>query len=165
MAGKEDSLVPGELFVFLEALAQERVPFVVIGAAALALHGIPRSTLDVDLVLPAQGTAVRTLFRVAHQTGFRSREGALVKLAHRPEWLSGQWATFRGRQGMPWVDVFFERPPVFERLRRRALRRIMAGRSVAVASLAALERMKREVGRPIDLADVALIQERRKRRR
>lgn len=57
--------------------------------------------------------------------------------------------------------MLLEKPEVFNKLLSRSLKR--HGRSVTyqVASLGDLERMKKASGRSIDLADIALIEERR----
>lgn len=53
-------------------------------------------------------------------------------------------------------------PPIFQRLLRRAVTRKAEGYHLKVAALDDLERMKRASGRAIDLADIALIRERRR---
>jgi hypothetical protein len=42
------------LDVVVDRLDRDRVPFALIGAAALAIHGISRSTLDIDLLVTSR---------------------------------------------------------------------------------------------------------------
>jgi len=43
----------------LETFTQCEMPYVIVGGAALVLHGIPRSTLDVDIVIPAERETIQ----------------------------------------------------------------------------------------------------------
>lgn len=162
MAPRRQERVPRGPFSFLKLLAQEKISSVVVGGAALALHGIPRTTLDIDIVVPAQAQAVYKLFSLAKRAGFSSRQMDILKVAKKAGLLAGQWITFQDPAGRELVDVFLEEPKAFQRLLRRAVTRKAKGYQLNVATLDDLERMKRASGRAIDLADIALIRERRK---
>jgi hypothetical protein len=41
----------------LHALSDERVEFLLVGAYALAAHGYPRATVDIDIITGASGGA------------------------------------------------------------------------------------------------------------
>jgi len=46
----------------LQALADEKVEFLLVGAYALAAHGYPRATMDIDIwVMPSPGNAEAVL--------------------------------------------------------------------------------------------------------
>jgi hypothetical protein len=45
MAGKNIFLVPEVPLKILKLLSKKEIPFVIVGGAAMALHGIPRSAL------------------------------------------------------------------------------------------------------------------------
>lgn len=158
MAGRKKSGKTEDPFAFFRHLAGAGVPFVIVGGAALALHGIPRSTLDIDVVVPA--SSLRALFSAADRAGLRSGQAGLLKLPE-PAW-AGQWVTFRNPRGGEWTDVFLEESKAFGRLMGGAVKRKVEQIRFCVAGLGDLERMKIKSGRPIDLADIALIRERRK---
>lgn len=167
MAGRKRNVEWDDPFVFLQHLAREGVPFVIVGGAALALHGIPRATLDVDLVVPASDSILARLFSAAARAGMRSKQADLPKIPDPTAW-AGQWVTFQDAGGREWIDVFLEEPRRFGRLMRSSVKERSGQLRLCVAGLRDIERMKRESGRPIDLADIALIHERRragKRRR
>lgn len=162
MEPRRPERAPTGPFSFLKLLAREKIPFVVVGGAALALHGIPRSTLDIDLVVPAQSRAIHTLFSLARRAGLSSQQVDILKVVKQADLLAGQWITFDDPDGRELVDIFLEEPKVFQRLSRRAVTRQAKGYQLKVAALDDLERMKRASGRAIDLADIALIRERRR---
>ena len=54
MAGRNILSVPEAGLIILKELAKGKIPFIIVGGAAIALHGIPRSTLDIDIIVPAE---------------------------------------------------------------------------------------------------------------
>ena len=149
----------------LEAFSRHGVPYLIVGGAALALHGIPRTTLDVDIVIPAETQAIIKVFRVAKLIGLKNRQAKILTLAEKPNLVTGQWVSFEDRRKRQLIDVFFEKEKQFQKLYSRSVER--KGRKITfhVASLSDIEKMKKASGRPIDLADVALIREVKKIRR
>ncbi len=147
--------------VAVEAIIREGIPLVIVGGAALALHGIPRSTLDIDIVIPAREKILSQLLKSLEDVGFQSQQQGITRLADKPRFLIGQWVSFNDSEGQETLDVFFEEPEVFARLLSQSLERRGPLVTYQVASLDDLERMKRSSGRPIDLADIALIKEKR----
>lgn len=164
MAGKNILPVPENPLKVLNSLTREKIPFIIVGGAAIALHGIPRSTLDIDIVIPAETEAVNKLFSAAKKTGLISRDKYISVLINKPNLLIGQWITFQDKDGLELVDVFFENKKEFNRLLKRAKR--IRGKQLGfyIISLDDLEKMKKTSGRPIDFADIALIKEKRKNR-
>ncbi len=57
------------------------------------------------------------------------------------------------------IDVFLEAPKDFNKLLKSSQKVKFGDFHLRVASLSEIRRMKLEIGRPIDLADVALIDE------
>jgi hypothetical protein len=64
-----------ELKLVLEALAGEHVPHALCGGLALAVHGHPRATRDIDLLVPA-GSVPLALDALA-RAGFSLRAGPI----------------------------------------------------------------------------------------
>lgn len=162
MAARKSGVASSGPLNFLKLLSRERVPFVLVGGSALVLHGIPRSTLDFDIFIPSREPIPKKLFSLARKAGLTSRQSDLFRMAGKPDLLIGQWVSFRDKSGRDIIDFFFETPSRFSALKLRAVIRKAQGYSLRVASLNDLERMKKAARRPIDLADIALIRERRK---
>jgi hypothetical protein len=57
----------------LAALATRRVPYCVVGGVAVNLHGVPRMTYDVDLVVPTTIEALTAIDRLLTELGLRCR--------------------------------------------------------------------------------------------
>lgn len=136
----------------LATLVARKVRFVLIGGLAADAHGVTWATFDVDIVIePAEDNYVAlvealndldAVFDTAHQppirpdvTRLRSATGALL------------CRTERGRLDML-KDAGGE---TYESLTVDALKRVVAGSEIEIASLAAIARMKRAANRRKDL--------------
>lgn len=162
MAQRKPELISEGPITFLKLLSKEKIPFIIIGGAALALHGIPRSTLDIDIFLPAHRDLIVRLLAISKKLKFNCEQKDIVRFIDRPALLIGQLITFKDSKGNELIDVFLEDPKSFSRLLKRATRKKTEYFTLNVASLDDLEQMKKKSSRPIDLADIALIQERRR---
>jgi len=49
--GKRKPSFSEELLNLFNRFSSEKIPFLIVGGIALALHGIPRSTLDIDIFI------------------------------------------------------------------------------------------------------------------
>ena len=161
MAGKNIFPVPEAPLKILELFAAEKIPFVIVGGAAIALHGIPRATLDIDIVMPAKAETASKLFSVMQDKGLLSRDKYILSIIDRPHLLIGQWVTLQDKSGMEFIDIFFEDEKEFSRLLKRAKKIKGTKLNFYIASLNDLEKMKKISARAIDLADIVLIKERR----
>jgi hypothetical protein len=159
MAGKNIFPVPEIPLKILKVFAAKKIPFVIVGGASLALHGIPRSTLDIDIVVPAEADTIARLFSAIQHTGLLSRDRYIVTLIHRPHLLIGQWMTLQDKRGMEFIDIFFESERRFNLLLKRAKKIKGIKFNFYIASLDDIAKMKKKSGRAIDLADIVLIRE------
>jgi hypothetical protein len=138
---------------FLGVLKRHGVRFLLVGAHALAAHGRPRFTQDLDvLVEPTPANAKRVAAAIA-EFGFE-------KTARDWRWFAKPYRiTMIGRMPMR-IDVLTSISGVSFRTAWR--NRIMASTTVgdvAVLGLGELRANKLASGRPKDLADVALLDE------
>lgn len=133
----------------LEALARAEVEFLIVGAHALAAHGIPRATGDLDVwVRPTAQNAVRV---VAALEAFGAPLGA-----------HGVTAADFERQGTVYqmglpprrIDVLTQISGVsYEEAWPGRVAMAIAGRAVFFLGREALLKNKRAAGRPKDLVD------------
>jgi hypothetical protein len=137
-----------------------KIPYVIVGGMALVLHGIPRATLDIDIVIPAEKKILYKIIRLAKEINLNCPQEEILLLSENV--LIGQWLTFKDEMERELVDVFLEEKNKFDKLYRNSL--LLKGKKInlRVASLSDLEKMKKKSGRKIDLADIALIQELKK---
>jgi hypothetical protein len=158
------------LLDLLEALHHADVRAVVVGGVAVVLHGHPRLTVDLDLVIDLADENVRSVLSVLGAHGLVPRLPVPAEQFADPE-TRERWRADRGLtvfslhdpdDPLREVDLFAEPPLPFDQLWDASLVVDVAGVPVRVVGLEHLLAMKRQTGRPQDLVDVAALEALRK---
>ena len=135
-----------------------KVDYVLVGAAALVAHGLPRSTLDLDIYVPAKENSLNKIFKAADTLGLQSKQRAILNIHHSPELFANQWICF-SYKGQDILDVFFSDIADFNKLYKNSELKKDKNISIRVASPKDITAMKKASGRLIDLSDLQLIKE------
>jgi len=154
--------IPEKAINALKVLSQAKVKFVVIGGSALVLHGIPRATLDVDIMVPADKNNLINLFHNLAKLNLFTEQEQLLRLMDKSELVVGQWLTFKDKKGNELIDTLLEDEEKFQKVYRNSKLRKGKNLTLRVISLNDLLKMKKPSSRPIDKADLELIKERLK---
>lgn len=155
---KKNTLAPKIWHKVIDKLNKAKLNYLLVGGAALAVHGLPRSTLDMDIYIIAKTEALNKLFHLAASLGLKSEQKAILAIANSPELFANQWICF-SYKGQDILDVFLAEEGEFKRLLKDSERKRDKNISVTVVSLKDIEAMKKTSGRPVDLADLELIKE------
>lgn len=150
----------------LAALNAAGVSYVVVGGTAVVLQGHVRATVDLDLVVQLDGLHVRTALDVLLGRGLLPRlpvdpydfADPVVREQWRTERNLTVFSLYDPADAFVEIDLFAGEPLPFTELVSAASHVDVAGVEVPVASRAHLIAMKRAVGRPQDLADVAALE-------
>lgn len=147
--------------VFSE-LNKSKVKYLVTGGVALNLHGIPRMTADLDLMVDSKRGNLMKLVKALDGLGFKPR--APVKLADflsqekRMSWLRNKhmvmFSLYRPKEPYQEVDIFNKNPMIFgEAFKKRKV--VSAGNiKIPLISIDHLIQLKRKSKRKQDMADV-----------
>jgi hypothetical protein len=144
------------LYEVIDAIESVKVKYALVGGYALALHGIVRATMDVDLVLSLSlkdFELVEQALRKSHlQSRLPIRAQDVIKM--RKEYIEQ-------RNLIAWSFVDYQNPSrqvdilIAEDLANLKIEKIsVGGRKIPVASLQDLLAMKLKASRPQDLIDV-----------
>jgi hypothetical protein len=136
----------------LALLEQRRVPYALAGGLALAVHGVPRATSDIDLLVPPQ--QVDAALAVARESGF-SVEAMPMRFSDGMELR--RITRIEGDESLT-LDLLLVNEnllPVFEGRRRYAT----GAGEISVVSREGLIAMKASAGREQDMADIRRLQE------
>ncbi len=147
-----------ELTALLDSLDRAGVEHALCGGLALALHGEPRFTQDIDLLVP--GDALDTALEVARRCGFTVETGWLAFA----EGTSNERRLFRllKPDGNDTVILdFLLTTPVLESVWQSRKSFDDGNRRISVVSREGLIRMKEISGRTQDLADIERLREHR----
>lgn len=90
-----------DLLALAEALSNFSVEYVVIGGAAMALHGFPRMTKDIDLLLPVDPANNARLLRALES--MPANKAALAAL--QPAWMDKGFST--ALEGELYIDLLY----------------------------------------------------------
>ncbi|MFZ5821239.1 MAG: nucleotidyltransferase [Chloroflexota bacterium] len=133
------------------SLQRHKVRYIVIGGIAAVLHGVPRATFDLDILIEAKPENAKNLLEAFLAAGLGT--AALTT----PEGLLSQEITiFKDRVR---IDVQTSTPGLkFEEAWERRETMEFQEQEFYVASREDLISSKRAAGRPIDLEDVRLLE-------
>lgn len=140
----------------LQAFADEKVKFLLVGAYALASHGYPRATLDIDLWVMPSPTNAEAVLRAVKRFGAPlhdvtsndlQKEDIVFQIGVAPRRID----IITGASGLTFENAF-----------AHAIETKIDGLSVHVLSLDDLIRNKRASGRTKDLADAEALEALRK---
>jgi predicted nucleotidyltransferase len=145
----------------LLSLAEHNVDFVVVGGVAVQAHGHGRSTRDLDVIPRPDLVNLSRLGESLASLGARllgadepvdMTDPQLLKRAPLVPLI-----TVYGRLDLLNVALTQGAPRTYDDLRARAFEAQIDGRTVAVAGLDDLIRMKRAAGRELDLQDIGAL--------
>ena len=138
-----------DLREFIELLNSHKVEFLIVGAHALAWHGLPRYTKDIDFYVHASPKNAESLLAVLDAFGFGSlglsaedflQPGQVVQLGREPNRID----LLTGLSGVDW-----------EECRASCVEGEMDGIPVRFLGRDAYIKNKIASGRPQDMADAA----------
>lgn len=146
----------------LKTLHKMKVDYLIAGGIAVNLHGVPRYTKDLDILVDTSKKNLARLGKALEALGYRPR--APVSLS---EFLDiKNWAKWKEEKGMraftlfnpksPFeeIDILTDTPISFTAAKKQRLK-VQAGRlRVNVVSIKHLMEMKRKASRQQDLSDI-----------
>lgn len=148
--------LPREWSEFIDLLLRHRVKFLLIGAHALAVHGHPRATLDLDVFVEPTLANARRIGAALAEFGFEASSREWRHFAEPDRMMT------LGREPLR-IDVLNRISGVtFATAWKHRTVGVLHGRRIYVIGLRELRRNKRASGRAKDLLDLALLDEGRK---
>jgi hypothetical protein len=140
--------LPQDFSEFLQSLNDHQVRYLLVGGYAVAYHGYPRSTADMDVWVAMQLANVQAVLAAIQAFGFPTQAIDPQTLLQPNNILRLGVAPLR-------IEVFSSIPGVdFDTCYARRVETIMAGVRVPVIDLGDLKQNKLASGRPKDLNDL-----------
>jgi hypothetical protein len=136
----------------LRALSVEKVKYLLVGAYAMAAHGYPRSTLDIDFWVLQSPQNADAVMRALHRFGAPlhnltaedlQRDGTIFQIGIAPRRID----IITEATGLEFEEVYERSQPI-----------AIEGIEVRIPSIADLIRNKRSTGRTKDLADAEALE-------
>jgi hypothetical protein len=141
------------------------VSYAVAGGLAVVLHGVPRMTFDLDILVDDDDANLQRLVQVFEQEGFRPRIPVqLSELADREarrRWVEERnmiaFTVTHPARVMEEVDVILAMPVTWKEVEASRIFREIDGVRVPVVGRRLLRRMKLATGREKDRNDAELL--------
>lgn len=143
-------------------LHRHKVEYVLIGGLAVALHGVERNTMDIDVCVVLSPVNLQHLIEAAKELHLSPMLPVPLETLSDIETLK-QWHLHRNLQAFSLrsadmagvtLDVLLFPPVDPASMCQRALQINVSGVPVNLASIHDLIALKQSVARPIDLADI-----------
>lgn len=144
-------------------LSRHRVNYLLVGGLAVSLHGVERATMDIDITVAASPDNLAALLGAARELELTPvlpvpvealADIELLRRWHAERNLESFALRAPGLAGVT-VDILPFPPVDYDRMRMRAVMFDIGEVQIPVASIPDLIALKRAVGRPIDLSDIA----------
>lgn len=145
-----------------KALKKHEIDYLLVGGLAMNLHGVPRMTMDVDLVIALDADNIAKFDACIKEMGLRPsvpvRLADLADVAKREALFVEKHlialSLISNTPATPTVDIVIHHPLEFKKAFANAVQRDLGGTPVLLASLEDMITMKKAAGRAQDLSDI-----------
>jgi len=163
----QSTMPPSDFEMVFRALQEAGARYLVVGGVAVVLHGHPRFTADLDLVIALDARNVAAVVQALGSLDYRPRAPVAVERLADPqarrEWIEQKGLTvfslWSPRHSATEVDLFVEEPFPFDEAYARAVVADLGGLRITVAAISDLIDLKSKAGRARDFEDIAALQE------
>jgi hypothetical protein len=150
--------------VFRE-LNRAGVQYLVVGGIAVNLHGVPRVTQDLDLLVDMSSRNVLKLIRVLEALGYQPRPPVrgedLADDKKRETWIREKgmrvFSLYHRNIPVQEVDILVDAPLTYHDAASRKVVKNARDLEIPLASIPDLITLKRPAGRKQDLSDIAML--------
>ncbi len=147
---------------FFNGIDKEGIDYLVVGGLAVNLHGIPRMTYDIDLVILLDTENILRLIKILDRWGYYPRAPVqaeeLADEKKRAHWIKEKnmkaFTFYNDNEPLGEIGLIIDSPIPYDALRKTAVLFDIGGVNVPVISIPDLIEVKLQSGRSQDLADV-----------
>jgi len=148
--------IEAELHSLTQVLAFHDIPYAVCGGLAVTLHGCPRSTKDIDILI--RESDVERVEKLVAGVGYILTAGIIpFRVGTEKEQRIARVSKAEGEELLT-LDLLLVTPILEDVWASREVVQV-GGQQMAVVSVAGLIKMKRLAGRLQDLADIERLEE------
>lgn len=147
------------------ALNRKRVAYVVVGGIAVNLHGVPKSTADLDLMIALNDRNLRRIASILDGLGYRPRAPVKIgdiTIANLARWKKDKRmlvvSFWNPRRPYEEIDILSQNPIDFEEIKAESKTVRAGGLRIPIASIGHLIMLKKASNRDQDKADIAALE-------
>lgn len=152
-------------------LNEREVDYVVVGGVALVLHGVIRLTADLDLMVHLEEKNLTRFIETMEELGYRPKVPAPARSLLDPQMRQRfveeknmkVFSFYHPQEAVSLVDIFIDEPADYGTIKAHSVKIRSGSTIIPIVSIDDLITLKRISGRPQDLADIAALEEVKKR--
>jgi len=153
-------------FEILTAFYRNRIDYLIVGGLAVNLHGAPRVTQDMDIVIALNKENILNINKVLKELGFVPRlpvnPDDLADESVRKEWIADKnmkaFSYYHSKHNYQVIDIVLYYNREYEQLKKNRVIKNAAGIDLNLISIDDLIEMKHFSGRQQDLSDIAILE-------
>lgn len=150
----------------LSALAKAKVRYLVAGGIAMNMHGLQRTTVDLDLIIFLEKKNALKFISVMQKLGYKPKVPVkpeeFADEKKRKEWIEKKnmvvFSFYHPKNLFDVIDVFVYHPRPFDLMFKARKTVKLLTQNIHAASLEDMLYMKRKAGRPKDSFDIRFLE-------
>ncbi len=154
-------------FEVFNAFYQEKVQYLVVGGLAVNLHGVPRITYDIDIIISTDRDNVLKLNRTLKNLGYVPRlqvnPDNMADEKILKDWIENRnmkaFSFYHKKENHKVVDIVLVQPLDFTKAFQRRVIKKVDDIEIYVTSIDDMISMKKASNRPKDLSDMEMLKE------
>jgi hypothetical protein len=147
-------------------LNERKARYLVAGGLAVNLHGVPRMTQDLDILIELSEENILGILKALGEIGYRPRlpvhPEEFARKETRESWIREKnmkaFTLFHSSRPFQEVDLLFDTPITYMDAARHMQIKKAGDLAIPVISLADLITMKKAAGRKQDLSDIRMLE-------
>jgi hypothetical protein len=143
-------------------LNKQKIDYLVVGGLAVNLHGVPRMTYDIDIMILLEAKNISKLPTQLTNWGYRPKV-PINPMELADETKRNSWVQDKGMKAVNFysdklpigeIDIVFDSPISYSELKSGVVMIEIGGTKIPTVSIHDLIKLKQESGRKQDIADV-----------
>lgn len=145
----------------VKVLNQQKIPYAIVGGVAVALHGAPRGTIDIDIVIKHTARVFKSVETCLKGLGFLPRLPVTANevFSFKDEYISRRnliaWSFYNPTNPLEVIDIIL----THDLSDMKTVNKKMGLSTLKVLAVEDLINMKKKSGRPQDIEDIKVLKE------
>lgn len=145
----------------VKVLNQQKIPYAIVGGVAVALHGAPRGTIDIDIVIKHTARVFKSVETCLKGLGFLPRLPVTANevFSFKDEYISRRnliaWSFYNPTNPLEVIDIIL----THDLSDMKTVNKKMGPSTLKVLAVEDLINMKKKSGRPQDIEDIKVLKE------
>ncbi len=151
-----------DYYEFFKKLNEKNVKYITVGGLAVNLHGIPRLTYDIDLIVEMSDENIQVLMKLLNEMGYKPKIPVNIldfaNMQKRKEWIENKnmkaFCLVSDKLAIREVDIVVNTRVNYDSAKKNVVFYDLYDTKIATVGIDDLIRMKKNTGRKQDETDI-----------